>query len=857
MRYTSPGRKEIKRLANQLQILLKKGLDHKTAQVQLLIYKIKGLLKQRSYSQRYLRRALGAAALVLGMGFSSNVNAQAAFTTPVQNPFNLDSTYYIAFTATADLDNDGDADLLVGESYGNLQYFENTGNSTSPSFAAPVQNPFSLTASGLGNWAEPSFVDLDGDGDLDLLISELQYNATTYSNNSSLRYFENIGTSSVPNFTTPLINPFGLPTLNNAAVLCEFADLDNDGDFDIMMSEYNLTTYAVQLKYYANTGSATTPAFGTAQTNPFGLSLTSTTDIGFIDFVDLDGDGDLDLFFGESNTNGNFEYFMNTGTATTPSFAAPAINPFGLTSMQTVNPNFYINSLSLVDLDGDSDLDIISGTNYGVLTYFENVFISSGPLSIANINLSSPSCNPGGDGTISAVASGGIQPIIYKIGTDSNTTGSFTNLSPGTYTLRVRDSLNTIIDSVITLAAPIPPAWDSLNSFVGNVSCNGLNDGLFVIAATSGTPPYTYQLFPSFPAASANSFYTNLGANTYTFVITDAKNCVDSGNVVITEPPAINFGVDSTTNLTCSGAMNGAIYTTATGGNGGFNYTISPIAGFQNPPGDFTNLPAGSYSITASDINGCSANVVQTVTQPASTIVITPSNVTNVSCFGGNDGSFTATASGSTGFTYSISPNVGAQAPAGTFNNLTANSYSVTASDANNCSASIVQNITQPPALTLNITSTQGASTGLSDGSITSVASGGTPTYTYTITPNMGAQAPPGTFTGLTSGNYTITATDANNCSTTINSMVGFVTNVTDIEKHNIKIYPNPVVDVLKLESDIEITKLTVLDITGKTIKQFNQPQESISLNELPQGIYILELSLKNEETVYTRITKQ
>ncbi len=855
MKYPVNGRKELKRLAKRLSVLVEKGLDRESVQVQLLIEKIKFLFSKARFSKRFVRRAFGTALVILGLGFSQQLSAQASFATPVQLPFNLDSTDNFAFTATADLDGDGDNDLLVGEYYGNLQYFQNTGTSTSPSFATAVQNPFGLTA-GNGNWAEPSFVDLDNDGDLDLLVSESQYNYTTYAYSGNLLYFENIGSSIAPSFAAPTNSPFGLPNLTNAFGLCDFTDLDNDGDYDLMMVEYNATNYTAQLKYYPNLGSSSLPNFGPAQTNPFGLSLPSNTDIGFLDFMDIDNDGDQDLFLGNSSSyNSNFQFYDNNGSSSVPNFAAGVSNPFGLTPLNQLNQYYSINSLSIVDIDGDSDLDIITGTDYGVLVYYENVFNSTGPLAISNIVLSSPTCNPGGDGSLWASASGGTPPIVYKIGTDSNTTGNFTNLVPGTYTIRVRDSLNTIIDSIVTISTPTPPIFDTNSTFVGNVSCNGLNDGFVFVGANGSASPLTYNLIPG--GSNNNGGFQSVGVGNYLVVVTDPNNCSDSLNVTVTQPPAINFGVDSTTNLTCFGATSGALYTTATGGNGGFNYTISPIAGIQANPGDFTNLPAGSYTITATDLNGCSSSVTQTITQPPNTITTIISNLNNVSCFGGNDGSFMATSTGSTGFSYSVVPLVGTQAPSGTFTNLTANNYTVTATDAIGCTNSSVVNITQPIALTLSITNVQGASTGMNDGSITALAAGGTPAVTYSILPNVGTQFPAGTFTGLGLGNYTITATDANNCTTTIMSTVGFVTELRDLEKHNIKVYPNPVVDLLKLESDVEISALSILDITGKVIETIDKPAESISMRNLPEGIYILKLSLKNEGTVYTRITKQ
>jgi hypothetical protein len=103
------------------------------------------------------------------------------FAAPQLNPFGLDSTNNLAVPAFADLDGDGDLDLLVGEYYGTMQYFENTGSATSPQFAPSLANPFGLVPTYV--YAFPAFADLDNDSDLDLLVGEYY---------GVMQYFENV-----------------------------------------------------------------------------------------------------------------------------------------------------------------------------------------------------------------------------------------------------------------------------------------------------------------------------------------------------------------------------------------------------------------------------------------------------------------------------------------------------------------------------------------------------------------------------------------------------------------------------------------------------------------------------------------
>src|SRR6185295_2833939 len=120
------------------------------------------------------------------------------FVTPF-NPFGLAAVGSYSAPTLADLDGDGDLDALVGESSGNAVFFENTGTASAPAFAAPMTNPFGLAD--VGSYNAPALGDVDGDGDLDALVGEDSGNAV---------FFENTGTASAPAFAAPMTNPFGL-----------------------------------------------------------------------------------------------------------------------------------------------------------------------------------------------------------------------------------------------------------------------------------------------------------------------------------------------------------------------------------------------------------------------------------------------------------------------------------------------------------------------------------------------------------------------------------------------------------------------------------------------------------------------
>ena len=348
------GQNNFGRKKRQLKVLVEKlhhlVLYHRReaeTQIQKLIHKIKTLVQELAVilSQSEIKKILGMAAVVIGISFTDKLSAQS-FAAPVANPFGLQSANYFAFPAFADLDGDGDLDVLVGEYYGYLRYFQNTGTALSPHFAQPQINPFGLVAANL--FAKPSFADLDGDGDLDLLVGEYLGN---------LKYFKNIGTLLDPQFAQPQNNPFGLSATNGLA-LPSFADLDDDGDMDLLVGE----GYGA-LRYFQNVGSDTTPQFDPPLLNPFGLD--STYYLAVPALADLDRDGDLDLLVGEEY--GVMQYFQNTGSALTPKFELPVESPFGLSQ------TYYNAFPAFADLDSDGDSDLLVGEYYGVMEYFENL----------------------------------------------------------------------------------------------------------------------------------------------------------------------------------------------------------------------------------------------------------------------------------------------------------------------------------------------------------------------------------------------------------------------------------------------------------------------------------------------------
>jgi hypothetical protein len=244
----------------------------------------------------------------------------------------------------ADLDGDGDLDLMLGSSENTLLYYRNTGTATSPVFSP---GPDIFAAVGELDAEVGVCVDLDADGDPDLVTGG--YNG--------LILFENTGNATTPIFVRNAAFFSGLAT--GSIPVPTLADLDGDGDKDLLvgMSESGL------LKYYPNTGTPAAAVFAESGAQPwFQIGL-----YAYPWFVDLDGDSDIDLVCGRDEHD--FPYYRNDGSPSAWNWVLdPAV-------FEGLGGSTYWNSPCVADLSGDGRPDLVFGTSAGPLQYYVN----SGP----------------------------------------------------------------------------------------------------------------------------------------------------------------------------------------------------------------------------------------------------------------------------------------------------------------------------------------------------------------------------------------------------------------------------------------------------------------------------------------------
>lgn len=352
------------------------------------------------------------------------------------------------------------------------------------------------------------------------------------------------------------------------------------------------------------------------------------------------------------------------------------------------------------------------------------------------------------NGTATVTPSGGSGNYTYSWSPSGGNAATATGLGAGTYTCTITD----VNSGCVTTAVVSVPNAGGVNSTqsVTNITCNAAGNGSASVTASGGSGIYTYSWAPSGGNAATA---TNLSPGTYTCTITDSNGCTSTQAVTITQPPAIT-ATNSVTNVLCNGNSDGSATVTASGGTGTLTYSWTPAGGNAAAA---TNLPAGSYTCTITDANGCSTTSQATITQPNA--LSAPVTVTPMGC--NTTTSASANVSGGTGpYTYSWSSGGTGQ----TESNLGAGSYTLTVTDANNCNVTTQFTVVPSSAITVTSAATDASCFGGNNGTATVSPSGGNPPYTYSWSPSGGTNA---TATGLTPGTYTCTITDANGCTTT------------------------------------------------------------------------------------------
>jgi gliding motility-associated-like protein len=416
------------------------------------------------------------------------------------------------------------------------------------------------------------------------------------------------------------------------------------------------------------------------------------------------------------------------------------------------------------------------------------------------------SCPGGNDGTARFFVRTGItEPYNYRIyrnETELVGEGTFSgnyvnsipttyvtpdNLRAGSYKLVVTDNngCETYKTADLFEPEPISISFEVRNYNESNISCRGYSDGYITATVTGGNGSYSYNWSAASGPLSVNSTSNVLDgvpAGTYYLTVTDLLGCPMTESVTLTDPPGmilsgseVSHSRDNAFNISCNGASDGYINLEITGGSGNYTYLWVGPGDFTATTRDISNLKAGIYTCTVTDINGCilMPHPEFELREPASLAVVPARSISadgnyNISCAGGTGSvDITVTGGSSAGYSYSWSTTDGSGIIAGQEdqNALRAGNYNLKVTDFNGCISSVDFSMTEPEELTSelipgHITCQE---SGFNDGSMNLTVTGGVAPYSYLWSNGEMTQD----ITNLTEGFYTVTVTDANGCQST------------------------------------------------------------------------------------------
>lgn len=450
----------------------------------------------------------------------------------------------------------------------------------------------------------------------------------------------------------------------------------------------------------------------------------------------------------------------NDGTATiTPSGGvAPYTYAWNTTPVQTTQ-----TATSLAA--GDYDVTVTDATG---CTASETITVNLtlGSLSQPDMTSTDAVCSSE-NGTATATPVDGNAPFTY-LWDDPNaqTTQTATGLAAGTYNVTLTDAGGCQSTNSVVVGLDPGSITATISSFT-DVSCNGLCDGTATVDVQNASAPVL--LLWDDPQAQTTTTATSLCSGTFNVGIADADGCLTTAQVVIAEPTAVSVSGSMDQQSTC-GNPDGEATATASGGtvNAGYGYSwnTSPV----QTTATATGLLPGTYTVTATDDNGCEASVdVDITATPGFTASII--SYTDASCFQGCDGEATVQANAGAILPLTYSWDSSPVQTSATATNLCADTYTVTVSDAGGCLATATATISEPTAVNATLAASASPICIGESSDLSAIITGGTQPYTAfnwvpdPADPSLNPTLQNPTVSPETTTTYTFVGTDANGCS--------------------------------------------------------------------------------------------
>ena len=377
-------------------------------------------------------------------------------------------------------------------------------------------------------------------------------------------------------------------------------------------------------------------------------------------------------------------------------------------------------------------------------------------LNLQNQSLLNPTCFGVSDGQLTFSTSNGIGPYTYSLdGGTPVTNNEFINISAGVHLVHTYDSQGCSDSLEVTLVDPLQISM--IIDSIGMATCFGIDDGYISVTSQNAIGSSTYSISPG-NASNSTGLFTALSDGTHIISITDENGCSSDSSIVISSPNLMSLSYDLLNPLDCNGDDNAIIEAIVSGGTFPYEYFIDSLSNGANQ--FINNLDGGSHNLIVIDQNSCQASLDFEIEEPDS-LYFQYMNVSDISCFGMDNGSAYFIANGGEG---DLSYNLNAQvSSSGSYSNLGPGDYALIVSDASGCSINYDFSIIEPEILAFDtIYITSPSCNGDSDGSITIEVSGGTRPFNYFI-PGQG-NSNDSIFSDLDAGAYYISVTDANGC---------------------------------------------------------------------------------------------
>ncbi|MBI5540057.1 MAG: gliding motility-associated C-terminal domain-containing protein, partial [Bacteroidia bacterium] len=362
----------------------------------------------------------------------------------------------------------------------------------------------------------------------------------------------------------------------------------------------------------------------------------------------------------------------------------------------------------------------------------------------------SPKCSYSSDGQAVVVVTGGVIPYGFLwsdvLATSNDTISTLAGNSD--YYVTITDANGCSVIDTVHISAPTPVI---ITPNILNALCGASNGSVNVIAS-GGTSPYNY-LWDD-PTNSTNDTINNLSAGNYTVTVFDASACTSVFTAVVSNVLGGIVSITQLSNVLCYGDTTGSITVSMLGGNAPYTYQWD-IPGQTSS--SVSNLSAGYYHVTVSDVNSCIADTTIQVAQPANALIANVSSL-NVSCFGGSNGALTTSTSGGTPPYSYLWDNT---AVLSSLTNLSASTHMVTITDVNGCLIIASGTVSEPIVLSAITIPTNPTCGNGNDGSALVTVTGGTIPYSFAWSNNDYDSLA----NGLSDGSYMVTVSDAHYCS--------------------------------------------------------------------------------------------